>query len=437
MKKLLRNDTYLPKYYNSELNEVDISTTDFTAYGLDPLGVLQTLLQCAVIPPVTPYSDITSLAPFDGFNPGNQQYFYTKYPSINDNKGYDYSITDFEEKFKNYFKNIPHNKPVSILFSGGKDSGVIAYLVKKLRPDLKIKLYFLDNEAEKPRAEFIAQELGYELVNISLTQEVFFEAIENSRFFCTDLTYPEYYELIKQARQWSDIILDGSGNDMYIGYVPAKNDFYRFFLKKFLPKKLKRFCADIDPRFKFLSKEQFTLNLFNHLPDINDVKVDPLLKEKYVSHAQHQEAQFKDFSFYDLRVNTRGRYLDNFQIYPKVLACTDGKIDIRLPFTDFDLASYIHGIKMNQKWGAGKNKIIFREYMSKSRLYDSLPGGKKGMPSSYLVYYNEVKLRLFKINSSFVIENKKLIDKYPAFAYLLLYYYSYTKQNSIVDILEL
>ena len=247
------------------------------------------------------------------------------------------------------------------------------------------------------------------------------KCFKESKFFSSDLSFPGYYKLVRSACSWSEIMIDGSGNDSYAGYLYSQNDLYKYLLRRWMPEWLRKLSASLHYKLSFLKKPISLTNCNSLLPAVDNLVLSKEVETKAREAQLEIEEYFGDLPQRKLRVNTRGRLFDHLQIHTKVLASGCLTNQILLPYCDLGIGRYIQSVSMSEKWENDRNKTFLRRYISDflKLPYDSLPGGKQGMLSSFITFRKEIYRELKKMNHELVRENLSLAATNPAFALLL------------------
>ena len=263
----MKNFSYFPIYLdkNSELiDPKSIRNNDYSYIGLTHL-----LLNGFIPPPFTLYEKIQTIAPMDSFD---GSYEYTDLFPKSEVGCYGFDEGVFENKVKEYLdRNVPFSAKVSILFSGGKDSTTLALLFRRLRPDVRVKLFFLNNLDEINRAKALSIRLEYELEVVDVNWDDVIGAYASMQYFCGDLSAPNYIVAQKNAEKWSSLIFDGSGNDLYSGHIPSRNDTIKYHLRKLVGEMPVWMYRVTPPRFRFLFRPRSLIFTYNYFPVASEV----------------------------------------------------------------------------------------------------------------------------------------------------------------------
>ncbi|WP_420590284.1 DUF7411 family protein [Bacterioplanoides sp.] len=412
----MRNSNYLPVYTDG----VEEALPKFLPHSrYSKLGFTHLLLNGFVPPPYSLIDGVKSIAPFDEMK---VDYSYSDLFPKSSKSGCKFNMSRFEEIFYEYFKvNVPVESKVSILYSGGKDSTAIALLLSRLRSDVKVKLFFLNNPDEYERAKALSDSLGYEMEVIDVDWEGAVDAYSSMTYFCGDLSAPNYIVAQKAAEKWSSIIFDGSGNDLYSGHIPSRNDMIKYYLKRLVGNKLKYLHKFLPARFRFLARPASLIFTYNYFPVSSEVRgLNSYMTSEYEKYWNYVDNRFSDKCIEDYKVNTRGRFLDNFQIYTKTFSY-EGSGQVFLPFCDKDIATYLSRLELAEKFTPGRNKEYLRKYLNKYLDYEGFPGGKQGMDSIFQRDSESIYalLSVYKYRSKFVSLNYRLAKTYPGWAQLL------------------
>lgn len=421
----MKNKGYAPEYYQGA-ERIDVRSLNYEVNNrdIDTQALTQLIMNGFIPPPMTLLKGLTSIAPFDSFV--NDVYQYKNSFSVDGSTDQIFDVVEFELVLKKYYdKNFKRGERVSILFSGGKDSATLAFSINKLRPDLDVKLFFLENKEESVRVELLADLLNYAVDEVRCEFVDVIECYKNMGYFCGDLSVPEYRCALKAASEWSLSILDGSGNDLYSGHLPSGRDMIKYRMSKLignLPEWLFFWKAE---KLKFLTRPKplvFTFSYFPTIQSVYGICLDNV--KKYKKFWSCVDREFSGLSVLDFKSSTRGRFLDNYQIYTKSF-CNKLKgkdYQVYFPFCDSGVATYISKLSDKEKFTKDANKIYLRKYLEFYCSYERMPGGKQGMQSGFLKYKGEIleSLSEYKEVSSFVSNNFMLFQKYPGWAQLIL-----------------
>ncbi|RAP27569.1 hypothetical protein DID74_00250 [Candidatus Marinamargulisbacteria bacterium SCGC AG-333-B06] len=295
-----------------------------------------------------------------------------------------------------------HKGKDSYLFhSAGKDSNTIALALAEAGWQNKVTLISHKSRKEKDESEIsksIAKKLGFkhkklyeaDLLNNSHKNNIdnFFI---NSPLPCTDnvsLAYPIYLTQIPHLSHAN--LIDGMGNDVYMGHIPSRHEFTKqklsFILKYFRP------IADyFSSNNKLLSltrtrSETTGLTGFSY-SDSAYIMNNPL---KSFSYWMTQD-NFDDYISF--RSSIRGCLIDNEIFTRKIRNFSDAiNSNIILPFTNQAVIDYFNTLPeeflFNRK--EFRNKVVLREILMKYINLDSDNLGKMGYDfnSSLLIINN-------------------------------------------------
>lgn len=176
----------------------------------------------------------------------NQYYNFDRWELVND---YDewLIVSDEEQITRNIKlklenavkKRLISDRPIGCLLSGGLDSSIIAYLLKKHNPDLRTFSVGLEGSPDVLSSQIVADYLGTEHTNVVISTEEMLEAIEKTIYqtetydITTIRASVPMYLLSKYISENTDIkvIFSGEGSDeasgsyLYFHNAPTPNDF--------------------------------------------------------------------------------------------------------------------------------------------------------------------------------------------------------------------
>lgn len=217
---------------------------------------LSFLLQSGVVPPPkTAYQDIYILGIGDKalvstLNGKINIQFSHEFPFLNANRLPTGEMQPDEDLILQMLaeatiSRIDKSKPSFLFHSAGKDSNSIALALAEAGWQDKVCLITHKSKGKADESEIsakIARQLGFKhqiLHEVDQLQPEHDQAIEdyfvNAPFPCTDnvtLAYPLYAHQLPELKGAN--IIDGMGNDVFIGHIPSKSEYKRQHLSKYL-----------------------------------------------------------------------------------------------------------------------------------------------------------------------------------------------------------
>ncbi|QGG47199.1 hypothetical protein [Heliorestis convoluta] len=373
------------------------------------------LLQSSVIPfPYTIYKNLYCIGIGDTFElyvEGNQiKYKHChKFPFFNKNRGINgYTEAKYEEiilllsKSVSEFNNINNKK--YLFLSAGKDSMSLALAIATAgyQKEVECITYKAPREQDESSiVQAITNKLGLKHRIIELPKKIeknHVQSIElffyESPFPCLDnaiLAYPIYAGLLDLE---SSTVIDGMGNDVYIGHIPTSKEYNR---QKYLSSlsKFKKFSSN-------LSYSNFLLELFKYRVELVGISglqfnVAKRLFNKSIDVNEYwcnEEKKKQDWDYLDLRADTRGCVLDQLVMMNKIrFSSMVYNFDVEFPWTNDDVAKYFYNMPETVLFDRKhlKNKIILRMLLIEKLNLNSDLIGKKGYRFDYYLLLDQMR----------------------------------------------
>jgi asparagine synthase (glutamine-hydrolysing) len=284
---------------------------------------------------------------------------------------------------------IDKSKPSFMFHSAGKDSNSIALALAEAGWNNKVTLMTYKSKGKKDESEIsarIAKKLGFQhqiLHVVDQLQSKHHQAIENyfinAPFPSTDkvtLAYPLYAQ--QQPELKGANIIDGMGNDVFIGHIPNKSEYKRQQLSTYL--KHSRMISKNFPSgsiFHVMGKTRAewtgltglsfsdTKKILPHTFDVSDYWLAKDTKQDYL----------------DFRASIRGTIIDQ-EIYTRKARNFADSINANmvLPWANEKIAEYFSIMPEEHLFDRKtlKNKLILRKILSDRKIVDSDALGKMG-----------------------------------------------------------
>lgn len=320
-------------------------------------------------------------------------------------------------------QKINKNKNTFLFHSAGKDSNTILLsLYKHNYRDINLLTY----KAKGPNDESeiskkIAKQLGYKHIVLSEPEKITNSHLENFiKYFkniplpvmdTSTLAYPIYDNQLDLS---NSNIIDGMGNDVYMGHIPSINE-YRFAHYLSIFSFLKPFTNKINSENYFniigLNKIEWTgligfmdrdaLGIYNEFisPDTFWKK----LQNKYI-----------DLNYIDLRAKIRGGIVDQEIFMRKVRNFGDiNNSNIIFPWCNKDVAKYFYNLDNKFLFDDKllKNKLVLRSLLKDKLGLDSDKIGKLGYGFDYWKLLENIFLDVRKNILECNLWNKPGIEK--------------------------
>lgn len=350
--------------------------------------------------PLTIYNKVKSILPEEVLLYENRQlkhYIKPKRAFEGITRDEDTSSDSYYHNFENLLcdsmgKAVTSGKKVALMLSGGKDSSALA-IAANMRgmTDIECITFGFSPQAidETSDAQYVAGYLGLPFVSIRVPDSHYISFWNNfivalEQPMADPAAFPFYAGFDKYLCKY-DIILGGSGNDIYFGNPPNRNETLSWYLQKRMP--LAHYLLKTVSSFEspYISKIIRSLSLrpaeelfvswkgwtyieirnmmgINALADRNDIYElfkrcsNPLLyKTLFLGEKWSPQTVFrKEVQFANL----------------------SGKC-IRYPFVDNALSDFCGSLPPNYKYNGINNKVILRQFL-KNNLPDRINQKKKG-----------------------------------------------------------
>jgi asparagine synthase (glutamine-hydrolysing) len=208
------------------------------------------------------------------------------------------------------------------------------------------------------------------------------ELYTNSEMPCADQSQIAYHSCLVEAGVAEGHVLDGAGNDVYMGHVPSKRDL------RILRWSLGRSALTdrLRPLFDHAARANFFLQ----------TRTETMFPGYYLRHLETQRffsqsvdtapfwirtsAAYRDRDIFDLRAVTRGRHYDLGAQVLKARGAVQARRSMLLePFTDPDLVDYYFNLPQADRFDREKlvNKVTLRKMLRSEIGYDDAAIGKR------------------------------------------------------------
>lgn len=388
-------------YYSKDLKELLSKVKDKLKIWNKGISFL---LKSGVIPtPYSVYQDLYILSIGNTLEIEKKQNsfilsFSNKFPFLRE-KNRSEGIPD-EEKLLDLLaqaaiKKIDKEKRTFLFHSAGKDSNTLAFaLSQKGFTDIKCVSHRSKGEKDESAiSKKVADKLGFEHQSLIEPKEInksHIDAIEeyfiNIPFPVLDevsLAYPIYntQEDFKNSN-----IIDGMGNDVYLGHIPARSE-YRF--------------ANYLSKFSFLKPLANNLRSENYFNIIGSNKIEWVGLIGFMnkdclniygdfsptdSYWKDLEKESSKLNYLDLRSKIRGGVIDQEIFMRKVRNFAHiNNANMIFPWADTNVAEYFYNIDNKYLFDKEnlKNKLLLREILKKRLNLDSDKLGKLGFTFNF------------------------------------------------------
>ena len=414
-------------YLHHEGNDVK-EYDEASIANLPPLEVdrqaLAQLAEVGVIPsPASPYKNFKIL------NAGDHATFDKQTDSLvcgthfaygrSDSAHQTLELNQFHEKLLSATQRSVSASSDKILFlSAGKDSTAIAIAMHELglSQNCCAITYRAKEQDESEIARKITSDIQMPHRIIDMTSykvsadkmEAFFAAqIAPSLDLCATI----YLHCGLEAFSGAELI-DGMGNDLFIGHIPAPSELKAAHYQRMVPHSVKKQIGKwrhFHQYFMLGAKTRSEMvGLWSYLS--SSPLADALMPYDKRRQAWYElDKQNTASDYLDIRASLRGRYIDQEKFIRKIKnACHAYDLTLSLPWTDPDLASFCHNLDDAHLFdkNALKNKLFLRDYLTSKTAIDYTKEPKYAFAYDFKAFVKD--------NISFVTDvilTNDLIDK--------------------------
>jgi len=289
------------------------------------------------------------------------------------------------------------NKDMLLFQSSGKDSNMIALALAKQGGAEKLRCLTLKSKGQSDESTVAAEvcrKLG--ISHFSYDQPAVFTPRHRDalKLYLKNVPFPTIdhvsllYPLIWVDLEIADtVLLDGSGNDVYVGHIPPRNEYQgQKYSRIPLPRSMLRsLVSSMEKNYSLLMTraEWAGMTGFSYC----DVKTFYNDAVDVYGHLAKESMKRKNWDYLDLRGDIRGCWIDQ-QIFNRKLrnfACAYS-LDLVLPWTNSAIAKYFSCLPERYMFDRKKlkNKLIFREILKDELELDSDKIGKRGYAFNWI-----------------------------------------------------
>jgi len=346
-----------------------------------------------------------------------------------------------EDEFENIMckvieDHLDADESVDLFLSGGLDSSLIAYFIKKkLGKDVRHFSMTFDDSSydESKNIENIAKTLNLESVifkfDKSRVNEYVEEALNNMNNLVIDYSFVPTYLLSKETSNYTKAVISGDGADeIFGGYEWYRGLLYFNSLPPSIKKIMSRIIESVlikNKETKYLSYTEKIRYFFKYIA-INPY-VQMIIWQSSYQNFDDKKIQLitKEINQYtNTTLNNSDNYRNidlNLYLYTNVLPKVDtasmaSSLEVRPPYLDDRIRSYAESNPNSNKVNFLNTKLFLREYISSTEI-KFLNKSKKqgfGFPIDYwLKNYgiDNIRQTFFENNFICLEENKKYLKK--------------------------
>jgi asparagine synthase (glutamine-hydrolysing) len=321
------------------------------------------------------------------------------------------------------------SRPSFLFHSAGKDSNSIALALAEAGWQNKVTLITHKSKGEADESvisEKIAKHLGFRhevLHEVDKLEASHQKAINNyfvhAPFPCTDditLAYPLYSYQLPELRCAN--IIDGMGNDVFMGHIPSQSEFSRQKFANYIP-----FIRSLSKYFPSEGRIHIPARAraeWTGLSGLSFSDTKKILNNCYdVSNFWIAKDEMQDYL--DFRASIRGVILDQEIFSRKARNFADSiSANIVLPWANEKIAEYFSAIPEEYMFDRRslKNKLVLRDILKRRLGLDSDALGKLGFSyDTHSVVTSNLNFMLSEIRSCSLWDNmstSKVLERFLA-----------------------
>jgi len=297
-------------------------------------------------------------------------------------------------------------REAALMLSSGKDSTAIAAALARLgRRDVRCLTFVADTDQDEDGyASGLCRKLGLPHERIRITAARPEDGTLLSAFFrnaplpCADDCQLPYVTAVARAGA-ADTVLDGSGNDVYMGHVPSRNDRRRAWLRI----RGRRLTGVLETIVPFGTKADQLLR-----DPVDHCFLQGLLRMREVARFYPQAISEGTFrapllaawmrqDVFDFRACVRGRHYDQGSCALKAMvACQAAGKQCLLPWCDADVINYYFNLPRAARFNADmfSNKVLLREMLHREIDYPDHEKGKRYFQFDRIGFFMNNKARV-------------------------------------------
>ena len=276
-----------------------------------------------------------------------------------------------------------------LMLSSGKDSTSILLALAELgRKNIRALTYVAGTaNDEDDYAKPLAKRFGIPHMTVRLDNDprymnnLLIHYFENTPFPGLDKTQIPYLLSLDAGGVSNEIVLDASGNDLYMGHVLGKYDRVKLFynVSHFVPKSSINLLSHVSPlTFFFKSRSETCFPGYYFKPSTIELLLGTCdLTQEYWAESDRNN---KELDMFDFRIAIRVRHYDSNQVMLK--ACTAAAargVAIEFPWTNEKLADYYFNLPEPERFDRNGfvNKILLRRMLRERLEYPDAMLGKR------------------------------------------------------------
>lgn len=277
-----------------------------------------------------------------------------------------------------------------LLLSSGKDSLALALGYAEMGESIQC-LSLVSDEEERNYVKQVCNMLGHKVKTVDARQlyiaRSYFDEVSlfDSDLICLDQALYAMYIAVKTSFGDDKLnVIDGMGNDIYFGHIPARYQLRSnrlSVISKISPRKLSFYLRD----FTAAMGLRTSISYFDR--NFETIETEAMFDS--VLHFRPKSGAFADIL--NARAYLRGKYIDNFVYAEKTRSiCKTLSLNYSFPWMDSDLSEFCFNLPDHAKYDYRTltNKILLRQLLDEKINYNR---PKKGIDLFLQYSYDQIK----------------------------------------------
>jgi len=276
-----------------------------------------------------------------------------------------------------------------LMLSSGKDSTSLLLALAELgRKNVRALTYGAGTaNDEEGYAAMAARRLGVPHTTVRLTDDpdhiksTLNHYFENTPFPCLDNTQIAYILSLAEADVSNEVVLDGTGNDQYMGYVPSKNLRVKLAcnVSRFLPSASIDLLSHVSV-LTYFAKSRSEASFPGYYLSPKTIEQLLGIHDPTKEYWAESDEKHVGLDMFDYLATVKLRHYDSNQVFLKGRTAAAARgVAIEFPWTNDKIADYYFNLPEADRFDRGGfvNKILLRRMLRERLEYPDAAFGKR------------------------------------------------------------